>query len=162
MNQQISTTAAEKKRFFLQQRYYNEGENTGHLLAMIARAQQGQTHIEAIQNVKCETVGVQEQISEAFSHFFQDLYTSKVHPTKAELDLFLDQCTLPCISRQGFDALNEPIKLEELSLAVVQMANNKSLGADRLPIETYKMYGDALLPTLLQTLNDALQDGGLP
>lgn len=47
--QQVSTTAAENKRFFLQQKYFNEGENTGHLLAMIAKAQQSMTHIEAIQ-----------------------------------------------------------------------------------------------------------------
>lgn len=63
------------------------------------------------------------------------------------------------MSPQG---LADPLTLKEFSLAVAQMANNKSLGADGLPTETYGKYGDTLLPTLLKNLNDALQEGGLP
>lgn len=67
--QQVSTTVAINKRFFMQLRYFNEGENTGHLLAVIARAQQGWSHIEAIQNLEGETVTGQIQIYAAFTLF---------------------------------------------------------------------------------------------
>lgn len=86
--QQVSTTAAENKRFFMQQWYFNKGENTGHSLTIIARAQQRVTHIEAIQNMDGEMFSGQEQISAVFSHFFWDLYTSKVHSTKEALGQF--------------------------------------------------------------------------
>lgn len=45
--QQVSLYAAENNRFFIKQNYFNEGENMGHLLAVIARAQQGNTHIDS-------------------------------------------------------------------------------------------------------------------
>lgn len=34
-------TKAANKRFFLQQRFFEVGENTGHMLAMMARSQRG-------------------------------------------------------------------------------------------------------------------------
>lgn len=55
--------------------------------------------------------------------------------------------------------LNAPLKLEELSLAVSQMANNKAPGIDGLLSETYKQYGEILLPGLLEVLNDSFKTG---
>lgn len=42
------------------------------------------------------------------------------------------------------------------------MANQKSPGPDRLPIEIYKHYGEVLLPELLKTLCGAAEEGRLP
>lgn len=58
--------------------------------------------------------------------------------------------------------LNASIKIEELTEAVVAMANSKSRGTDRLPVEVYKRYSEPLLPVLLATLNDAVGRGTLP
>lgn len=60
--QQVSLNAAENKRFFIKQNYFNEGQNTGHLLAVIAKAQQNTAHIEAIQTPLGDTVSDQAQI----------------------------------------------------------------------------------------------------
>lgn len=43
-------TKVENKRLFLQQKYFEEGETTGHVLAMMVRLQKGLSHIEAINN----------------------------------------------------------------------------------------------------------------
>lgn len=44
---QVVSTAAEKKRFFMQQQYFEEGKNTGHL-AVISQSQQAKLQIDAI------------------------------------------------------------------------------------------------------------------
>lgn len=45
---QVVLSTAEKKRYFLQQNYFEEGENIGQLLAMVAKAQQKSTSITEI------------------------------------------------------------------------------------------------------------------
>lgn len=148
----------QKIRFFIKQNYFNEGENTGHHLAVIARAQQDATHIEYITTPLRDTVSEQTQIALVFTNFFKDVYTSKVNPTEEALSQFLDQCPIPRATNQEVEMLNAPLKLEELSLAVSQMANSK----DGLPIEVYKRYSETFLPSLLETLNDSFKNDCLP
>lgn len=87
---------------------------------MIAKVQQGTTHIEAIQNTEGDTVTDRTRVPKVFSDFFRDLYMSKVHPTRGAEPLFGPVLPSPVIA-----ALSNPLTLE-LTLAVAQMANNKS------------------------------------
>lgn len=136
LHQQVILTTAENKRFFTQRKYFEEGENTGHVLAVTARSQQGESHIETIQDSAGNKVRDVAQILDVFSIFFKELYASKVSPTEEELVQFVDQCTLPSLSTEGRRLLNEPITIEELTEAVAAMANSKSPGTDGLPAET--------------------------
>lgn len=65
------------------------------------------------------------------------MYTSKVSPTEMELEDFLDQCPLPALSLSGRKDIKRSHTLEELTEALVSMANSKSLGTDGLPAEIY-------------------------
>lgn len=89
----LSTT--EKKRYFLQQNYFEEGENTGHLLAMVAKAQQESTSITEIKNPNGEISTSTIDILDTFQQFYADLYTSKTNNTLSDLALFLGDCTFP-------------------------------------------------------------------
>lgn len=74
LHQQVTLTAAENKFcFFTQQKYFEEGENTVHLLAVISRSQQGASYIETIQGPTGNTVQDVAQILDVFSGFFQPL-----------------------------------------------------------------------------------------
>lgn len=58
--------------------------------------------------------------------------------------------------------MEAPITLEELQQAVTGMANQKSPGPDGLQVETYKYYGEVLLPELLKVLKWTAVKGKLP
>lgn len=61
-----------------------------------------------------------------------------------------------------FKMLSASITLEELYLVVAQKANSKSPGADSLPGGTYLKYSQIILRVLLETLNDAVENGHQP
>lgn len=76
-------TKAENKRFFLQQRFFEEGENTGHMLAMMAKSKKGSSHIETITSPSEDLVSSHAGILSTFRYFYADVYSSKVSPTLA-------------------------------------------------------------------------------
>lgn len=43
---------AQQKRFFTQQTYFEDGEKADHLLALVAKAQRGSSHILAVHTAK--------------------------------------------------------------------------------------------------------------
>lgn len=109
----------------MQQWYFEEGENTGHLLAVIALAQQAKSRIDAIQTPTGAIVHGSDRVASVFGDYFEDMYTSKVSPTEMKLADFLDQYPLPALSVSGSKTLNVPITVEELTEAVASMANSK-------------------------------------
>lgn len=84
--------------FFLQQRYFEEGESIGHLLGVLSCSQQAKSHIDAIRYSTGVLIRDLEQMPSVFKDFYQDVYSSKVDPTEVGLMQFLDQCPLPTLS----------------------------------------------------------------
>lgn len=70
-------TAADKKLFFMQQRYFEKGENTGHLLAVIARAQWAKSQIGAMQTPAGAIFHGLDQVTFVFGDYFEDMCTTK-------------------------------------------------------------------------------------
>lgn len=77
----LSLQLAKSKHFFLQQCYFEEGEITGHMLAMLAKTSQASSHINAIREHQGIDYHSTADIIRVFSTFFTDLYTYKVHPS---------------------------------------------------------------------------------
>lgn len=69
----------------MQQQYLEEGENTRHRLAVIARAQLAKSHIDAIKTPSGTIVHGSDRVASVFGDYFEDMYTSKVSPTEMEL-----------------------------------------------------------------------------
>lgn len=78
MLKHLSLQLAENKRFFLQQKHFEEGETTGHMLAMLAKSLQPPSHIVAVKDAQGAPCYSTQSIKDSFSIFFQDVYTSKV------------------------------------------------------------------------------------
>lgn len=153
---------AEKKRFFLRQRYYIEGESSGHLLASIAKAQRGSSLITEIKTSGGDTVSDPRQILGEFHTFYRALYTSRFAKSAEDLNAFLDGLSFTTLSEEQVEFLDSPITLEEVGEAVAALQNNKSPGVDGLPLEIFKEYSEILLPELLAVYRAALEEGRLP
>lgn len=131
---------AEKKRYFLQQNYFEEGENTGHLLAMVTKGQQESTSITEIRKINGEVSPSTTVILDTFQQFYADLYTSKTQNNPSDLALFLRDCTFPQVSAAEKESLDSLITIEELIEALAEAPNHKSPGSDGLPVEVYTRY----------------------
>lgn len=88
----VLLSAAEKRRYFLQQGCFEEGENTGHLLALVAREQRDSTNILAIRAETGERHTLNSDVLNDFYRFYNDLYTSKTIYAPSDLALFLQTC----------------------------------------------------------------------
>lgn len=68
---------AAHKRFFVEQQCSIEGERAGHLLASLARAQQGSSLISELRTIGCGIVSDPTWIVGEFHFFYRDLYRSR-------------------------------------------------------------------------------------
>lgn len=153
---------AENKRFFLQQSHFEEGECTGHMLAMLAKSQQSSSLIGAITDpmgVSCHTT---KSIKDVFKLFFQDVYSSKVQPSQDDICSFLDKYPIPCLSDSDSALLSALLTEEELLEAIAHAQNSRAPGTDGLPAEVYKWYASQFIPILLKVYNQAFITGSLP
>ena len=158
----IHLQQADNKRFFTSQTYFEEGEKTGHMLAMIAKSQQPSQLVHSIRTSTQSTVTDTPSILKEFYSFYQDLYSSKVIYPMDDLVRFLDSITLPCLEEMDRERLNAPFSLEEFQNALATFPNSKAPGNDGLPVELYKKFCGVLLPELLHTLKNAFDLGSLP
>lgn len=152
-------TKAENNRFLQNQKHYEMGEQVGHMLAMITRNQEGPSTIAAIEDrkgtVKYDTEGIQK----IFVDFYSQLYESENLNVKEKTEQFLDNLTMPKLTSIERESLDIPITMAELEEAVGQIQNNKAPGMDGLSVEIYKLYGQILIPELLEVLNEACHTG---
>lgn len=110
----VIMSAAAKRRYFLQQDDFEKRENTGHLLALVAREQRDPSIITAIRSTAGELHTPNSDILNDFHHFYNDLYASKTRHASSELTLFLQNCPFPQLSDAERDTLNSPITMTEL------------------------------------------------
>lgn len=97
MYRQKQQEKAESNQFFTHCRYFAKGENTGHLLVVIARSQSPTNHIASITTASGVVTQNPWEILGAFQYFYSDLYDSKVQYAMQQLHGFLDPLELPCL-----------------------------------------------------------------
>ncbi|XP_072009068.1 ATP synthase subunit C lysine N-methyltransferase isoform X1 [Engystomops pustulosus] len=153
---------AARKRMFMKQRFFEEGEKVGHLLSVISKAQQGATHIGSLKapnGVVCTDV---KSILDVLQTFYADLYTTRMQASDRDIENFLAKLSLPQLSAEHRDMLEGPLTLEEIEEATQAMANDKAPGVDGMPMELYKKFGGILLPKLLKVFEESFEKGDLP
>lgn len=123
------------------------------MLAVLARNQQASSYITLLSDSKGSPFTHTVNSMNIFCTFYVDLYFTKVQPTSLEINEFLDNCELPCLSTSDREQINAPLTLEELSSALAYSHNSKSPGADSLPSEVYKRYADLLFLDLPDSMD---------
>ena len=72
--------------------------------------------------------------------YYENLYTEKQTLNENDQQAFLNDDTIPCISEEDKQNLNNPITKQELANAIKELPNGKSPGTDGIPIEFYKTF----------------------
>ncbi len=102
------------------------------------------------------------EINSSFRTFYESIYRSE-YPDNAQLQSeFLDQLDIPTMMDQDKTELDKHLTVEEMSEVVRSMRSGKTPGADRIPIEIYKLFPNKLLPPLLEMFEEACELGSLP
>ena len=158
----IMQRKAEFSLFRCRQKYYEQGERAGKLLAQRVKQQQAQTLISAIQNEKGEILTDTIEINNAFQLFYQNLYTSQDSWDRSEFQNFLSRATLPALTELARERLGACITLGEVQQAIGCLGAGRSPGGDGFPTDFYKSFSDLLAPRLLTVFQDAFQRGSLP
>lgn len=72
------------------------------------------------------------EIVDRFRDYYEELYSSRQEEMGTEMDTFLGNLLIPCLSDEDRMALDTPISLEEMQRTVQEMAGQKSPGPDGL------------------------------
>lgn len=146
------------------QRFFEQGDRNGRLLAMLAQHDKPLTVIPSVVSPSGESASSLPDLLEAFRQYYSSLYTSVLHSDFRPQDLapWLDPLALGWLSDGERESLVGPITPEEVLKAIRSFPVGKSLGPDGLPIEFYKNHGDLLAPKLAQLYSQCLADGALP
>lgn len=115
---------AENKRFFLKQKYFLEGESAGHLLATIVKSQQGSSHVARLVKEDGTEVMEGKDILDTFSCYYKPLYSSRSEGQTEGLAHCLDQISMPRISTESRQMLEQPLTLSELEQALQLSPND--------------------------------------
>ena len=153
---------AEFSLFRCRQKYYEQGERAGKLLAQRVKQQQAKTLISAIQNEKGEILTDTMEINNTFPLLYQKLYTSQDSWDSSEFQNFLSGTTLPTLSELARKRMGACITLGEVQRAIKCLSAGRSPGGDGFPTDFYRSFSDLLAPRLLTVFQDAFQRGSLP
>ncbi|KAK3552229.1 hypothetical protein QTP86_006020 [Hemibagrus guttatus] len=93
-----------------------------------------------------------DEIRRYATDFYQDLYRSEHRHSKELLDIFYQG--LPKVSSEDNAALEGPLVLEELQVALNTMPGGKAPGIDGLPVEFWKELGEDVLEALKESCRE--------
>lgn len=85
----------------------------------------------------------------AFRRYYENLYSSRIGGWEEDLNQYLAQVSLPSLSKDSKQLLEQPLTIEELKQALQLAPNEKAPGLDGLLAEFYRIHKDVLLPHLL-------------
>ena len=73
--------------------------------------------------------------------FYENLYRTAIRESPESCTQFLDSITLPTLSAEENNLLNQPISIEDLKASIKKSKNGKSPGSDGLTREFYIIFG---------------------
>ena len=167
--QQISTNISkfershDKKLAFLSkmETFRNESSTTTFLRSLKIRKQQ--VSIDSLRDDEQTKVVTTNPniILDKIHAFYKDLYDEhKDEINEKMMDELLEKYNPPKIPQDMLDKLNAPITVDELNVALQQLAKHKDKapGIDGLTAEFYTEYAEFLLPYLQAATENILQD----
>lgn len=153
---------AEFALFRTKQKYYEQGERAGKILANRVKQLQNQNIISSIHTKDDRVTTDKKVINHVFRSFYQDLYTSQAAIDQVKLDAFFATIDLPSLSEQQMKSMEGDISIEEIHSAIRSLKLGKAPGDDGFTPDFYKKFSDIISPRLLEVYQDSLLKGSLP
>lgn len=100
-----------------------------------------------------------KDINAAFQSFYTNLYKASPNLNMMLCKTFIENFKLPSLHSEEAEEIGQPIQLQELKSALKGAKRNKTPGLDGIPSELLLKYFHILGPTLLQTINSAVERG---
>jgi len=146
----------EKLRIMAGVKWRELGEkSTKFFLGMIKSAQATRS-MENIKNSEGKIVSSTKEILEVGEKYYRELY-AKVEHTMSDNDFF---ASCPTIDRNFKSKLDLPITIDEFQ-KTLKSCTDSAPGLDGIPYCYYKVYGDILIPRILDSWNYSLTVGTL-
>lgn len=151
----ILTRKAEFALFSAWQKFFEEGDKAGRMLARYVQQKALRVQGDVL-------LTDPDEINSAFRDFYISLYSSESHGDKQEIGAFLTFLGLPTLSEDQVASLDQPIIMEEIAEAIQNLPSGKAPGPDGFTAEFYKAYVEELSPLLLNMYCEAMDRGSLP
>lgn len=94
--------------------------------------------------------------------FYSTYYTSEVSVDTSKMIHFLDNLSIPTISKDLASVLDRGIDLTEIATVIRSMQSGKMPGPDGYSTNFYEKFVDKLSPLLLNMFQDSIENGQLP
>ncbi|KAJ1120825.1 hypothetical protein NDU88_008974 [Pleurodeles waltl] len=104
----------------------------------------------------------QLRVNSHLQEHLRAIYTIPCGVDVTRIGEYLDGLRLPCLTEAQLEELEGEVSLDDLVEALGRMVSRKAPGPDRLPVEFYRTYPDAILLRLLEILHEARGEGLLP
>lgn len=151
---ELSLEHAKKSLMRLKQTYYEGGERVGKLLAWRIKQLQTERAINSIQIKEGEVTFDQTfEINVVFRNYYQALYSSEYLESATEKQkVFLDTLDFGSTDLGFMVSLEDDLKSEELSEAIISMKGGKTPSPDGIPIELYNIFHHKLITAVITLL----------
>ncbi|KAJ1120799.1 hypothetical protein NDU88_008948 [Pleurodeles waltl] len=136
---------------------YEAGNKAGKLLAWLGKKELSNYLIREIWTAKEELIRDPKEIMEEMAAQMEDFYKSHMTIPEAEIDSFLIDCPMRCLSPQQTADLEEEITEEEKLAALGQLQKRKSPGPNGFPVEFFQKLGKGQI--LLRHYTKLLKSG---
>lgn len=158
----LTTREAEQQLLRARGTLYEHGDKAGRLLAHQLKGRSAAQSIPQIRDHLGSLTTDPDLINKSFMSFYSQLYTSEASENTSEMSEFFFKQTIPQISSEECNSMDQPLRLGEVTSAIKLMQSGKSPGPDGYPVEFFKKFSDSLAPLLLEMFEDSLKKGALP
>ena len=102
-----------------------------------------------------------KEILSMLKQYYEELYSSKCSKNLNDIEIYINQASLPILSDLDWIMLDEPINLEECYETLKKFKSNKSPGNDGITADFYKKFWPLIGFTLLESFQESIREGGL-
>jgi exonuclease III len=137
-------------------KWIEEGEKSSKYFFNMCKARQQAKLITKIESETGEVFSTQSSICESIKQFYKDLYARQ--NMELASDQFFEHC--PNLAPMEAREISKPITIEEL-ITTLKTCGESAPGLDGIPYSYYKVFGDLILPMVLNSWNYGLETGSL-
>ena len=143
--------------------WLDEGEKPTRFFCALENKNDLNKTIKKIATNNNTTVTAQKEILNTIKCFYENLFRNNDNNLNdVDLDYILRNANQTILTATESNSLEGLLTMEEISLSLKNMHNNKTPGIDGFPADFFKFFWNKLRFFILRCLNQSFKDGSLP